>query len=398
MNTDLFTSLRKYHPREGHDPLENFITEAFAWLLRSHIEFSKTFLSNIFQKLEQNVEKNLLTSDYEHGNWKTQVYWNGVYPDMIYESGENVLIFEHKAWSKLHDKQLENYRNQAKNKYNNHFVVLITASRNQHEQFPDIALCWSDIYLLIRSWLDNNKHSIENNFVFESFLNLIKQEGMGIKAPIAEESIRSYHASRYFKENTSHLIKSISGHNWSNVTGMKDHEFRVAKNNQLYGEANGRIGFNLFSKWRPSIFVGFLIDPKDHKVISILNEVSPDYCIILSFTEKLHKHYPVNDMYKTFSEKLKGKIEKLNIDVEFYNHLDDPRVEKPNLWHPIHLRKPMIELFKSTESHEEQKEIFIKTTEKLLTEIISCDEFYHLRELYKDDKYNYCSDSQYGCT
>lgn len=47
----LLTSLRKYHPRENTNPVENFITEAFAWLLRKDDELSHSLINHIAQKL-----------------------------------------------------------------------------------------------------------------------------------------------------------------------------------------------------------------------------------------------------------------------------------------------------------------------------------------------------------
>ena len=44
LETGLFEALRKYSPREGNDPLENFITEGFAWLLNKYPEFGEFFL------------------------------------------------------------------------------------------------------------------------------------------------------------------------------------------------------------------------------------------------------------------------------------------------------------------------------------------------------------------
>lgn len=40
MKTDLLTSLRKYKVTDKQDPIENFITEAFAWLLKNYDDFS----------------------------------------------------------------------------------------------------------------------------------------------------------------------------------------------------------------------------------------------------------------------------------------------------------------------------------------------------------------------
>ncbi|MEM6502043.1 MAG: hypothetical protein AAF685_09415, partial [Cyanobacteria bacterium P01_C01_bin.89] len=54
MGNGLLSSLRKYRPREGHDPLENFITEAFAWILRKHPDFSVFFFGN-FRRDRQKI-------------------------------------------------------------------------------------------------------------------------------------------------------------------------------------------------------------------------------------------------------------------------------------------------------------------------------------------------------
>ena len=45
METGLLESLRKYRPREGKDPLENFITEAFAWILNNYSDFAEFFIN-----------------------------------------------------------------------------------------------------------------------------------------------------------------------------------------------------------------------------------------------------------------------------------------------------------------------------------------------------------------
>ena len=51
----LLVNLRKYRPRENTDPLENFITEAFAWLLRSNREVLQSVFECINNKLQSSI-------------------------------------------------------------------------------------------------------------------------------------------------------------------------------------------------------------------------------------------------------------------------------------------------------------------------------------------------------
>ncbi len=43
MKTGLLQAVRKYRPREGMDPLENFVTEAFCWVLNNNRELGSKF-------------------------------------------------------------------------------------------------------------------------------------------------------------------------------------------------------------------------------------------------------------------------------------------------------------------------------------------------------------------
>jgi len=46
METGLLESLRTYRSGEEKFPLENFLTEAFAWISNNHSDFSEFFLEN----------------------------------------------------------------------------------------------------------------------------------------------------------------------------------------------------------------------------------------------------------------------------------------------------------------------------------------------------------------
>lgn len=112
----LFVNLRKYRPRENTDPLENFVTEAFAWLLRRNPELNQYFVEKIAKKLA--ATDKAFTPPSEDISWSTQENYNGVLPDMEAKWPGMTLVFEYKAWSELHPNQLENHRDYHKKKNN----------------------------------------------------------------------------------------------------------------------------------------------------------------------------------------------------------------------------------------------------------------------------------------
>ena len=108
MKIDLLTSLRKYKVTDKRDPIENFMTEAFAWLLKNYESFSSFFVKEMIEKLNSDITVS------KKINWFTQKNFNGVFPDMVCEFDNNSIVFEHKARSCLHEDQLKNYREYAK--------------------------------------------------------------------------------------------------------------------------------------------------------------------------------------------------------------------------------------------------------------------------------------------
>lgn len=380
MNTDLFTSLRKYHPREGHDPLENFITEAFAWLLRSDKIFSHYFINEILdnlglKKTEINFNENTIV------RWNTQSNWGRHYPDLTCEFGEYVLIFEHKTHNyDVQPEQLNNYRKYANSRYKNpQSVIIITGSTHQHnpKHGYDLALCWSDIIHLINKWMKNDNCRNDYSFLFQSFLNLLKNEGLGPNEAISQEAIRGYYPSKDFLGNIDKLISKAYKHPWYTL-------FKIDNIDLQMDNAWDRKGFRIFASkpWTPSLFIGFITNNQDFRSKPVLGNISPDFCITISTENILYPQYSNDLIYKEFIKKLASEIAKLNLDLDFYEHHADKTIQNYNNWHPIHIRKPMLELFKATQTTEEQQTAFIETASKILNAIIDCEEFWQIRQSY----------------
>ena len=88
MKTDLFTSLRKYRTTDKKNPVENFVTEAFAWLLKNIPDFSFFFITELKKKMNSTEEIPKILK------WDTQRNFDGVFPDMICEFENSVFVFE----------------------------------------------------------------------------------------------------------------------------------------------------------------------------------------------------------------------------------------------------------------------------------------------------------------
>jgi len=374
MDNELFTTLRKYKISDKKDPVENFITEAFAWLLKNYEDFSDYFIEEIYKRggIEEPQPKKY--------KWDTQKYFNGFYLDMICEYNKSAIVFENKAWSYLHQNQLKNYKDCAEKEYHSYKLVLITAHKKQHEQDPDIALCWFEVYKMIDQWI--KKQDQKNLFLFRNFQNLLVQEGLGPQAPISHDSIISYYAAKKLKHNTSNLVERLSNKEEETFKDIfnKEEDFELA----FCPEKWGRIGLSLLNNWRPGIFIGFLIDGEDHSTTLLLEEKSPDFSIIFTFDQDLHNKYPQNIHYNNFVEYLRREINNLG-DWNFYHHIEDEtlREKDKNYWHPIHIRKPMLELLRGTKEHEEQEERFMVAAKEILPIIINSSEYRNLKNEFK---------------
>lgn len=372
MKHDLLISLRKYRPREGHDPLENFITEAFCWILKSYDDFSIFFIDQLFEKM--NIEKKVIESH----EWSTQENFDGFFPDMLCRFNDNAaLVFEHKAWSPLHNDQIKKYMNYAKRNYTESYMVVITATTKQHNENA-FNLCWSDIYKLIQKWLDERENT--DDFMFNNFLELLRNEGMSPPDLISNESILSYVNSiksglkeKSFTSQIECLIGRIKNSDWaSNLSKVSSRLDSCLEDGRT---REGRFGIELLSNWEPGVFVGFLLDGSDRRFFPICSAEGLNFCIIIHFHNSLHNTYPKSETYKAFASSIEKQIKALDQDWNFYHHIEDKDARAINKWHPIHIRKPMLQLFKGTMTAEEQDDRFMEAAEQILNIIFKSNEF-----------------------
>lgn len=372
----LLASLRKYRPRENTNPVENFITEAFAWLLRNDDELDRYFINLIAQKLNDTDKKFSLPSG--DISWSTQENYGGVFPDMEAKWPGMRLVFEHKIWAGLHANQLNNYREFHRNAGNDYRLILITGHHSQHAQDPDLALCWHEIYVLLKNYLEVSKQC-EKTWVIKDFLQLLKSEGLGPLAPISHTAIYHYREAITLRSQLEALMGIALKHQWA----MSGYQSEIKNKEGVLGIQFARQSAdnNAQTSWVPGVFVGFVLDGWDHRIESRLKD-GLKMCLNISISRKHHDDYPAWGEYKELVKELTDKAAKSSRGWTFYNHRADASPFNP--WHPLYLEYPMIEVFKGTETTAEQEQNFIELAEEALDMLTGCESFKALEEKLKN--------------
>ncbi len=382
---DLFVSLRRYVPRPGKDPLENFVTAAFSWIIENNQPFAKWLIQQI------------LDNDFQFKNeiteikCNTQVNFDGVYPDMVIEFNNITIIFEHKVWASLHENQIENYEKYAKKNFGKekYKLVLITANQTQHTSRDSVInLCWSDIHEIINNWLSNADES-ENPIFFRSFLRLLKDVGVGPPIPVEYAEILFYNIGKKLVAQIEGFLSTLQ-----NKYGDRLKSLLEEQGDKKCGNCSGHYALNRWGRygfefcdpptpnwWNPSLFIGFLLDTKDHKVEPVDENKSPDFSLIVDFNDAYHEKYPTNDFYLNFKKDIRSILETTKFTWDMYDIADHNGSK--NKWHPLHIRVPMREIFVETENIDSQADRFFQYTEDIVPKIIALPSLQKMKEEFQ---------------
>lgn len=355
--------------------VEDFITNAFCWLL-SNTGFGSCFLKHLGSEgLE--LREPLL----ENPVWEVQTQFaregeRPVRPDMtcIDTDGKHGIIFEHKAWSDLHDGQLENYREHGEGPFREAPIVLITAHPGQHGEGSDLRLCWYQIHGWLEEYLKTDQDPVVS-FVARNFCTLLKKRGLGPMEPLRDEVLRNYFSVKKLPEILQSAMRVVSGGEWPE------------KAERDVRQQWGRLGFHVRGQWRnvgtwnPGVFVGVLLDGWDHCTRPVCPEKGPDACVILSVPPELQPATK-SPFYCQFVTDLKSAKEGLPPGWELYHHAKDDGVIKerygahkgPNPWHPFHVRRPLIDVLDGAGTAEAQADRFYADARRVVDLVLGCIE------------------------
>lgn len=351
MSDSLFSALRKYPKSQELDPIENFITEGFAWLLRNKEPLARDFVDYLIAKLPEP-----LTLAPTLPEWKTQHTFPGGQIDMVADFGNFAFIFEHKIWSSLKPGQIPKYHEYAKTnlKWSQGYkLILITGSTRQHKQNPDLALTWSDIYKFLKNWVENKS----NDSLVRDFIDMLVEENLGPVAPVSYEGIINYLPTKLLEDSLKKITLRAAQADWRWVSDKigfkKDAPIPCIPINYRWG----RLGLDILDGWFPGIFIGTLLDGSDYCVQPSNSHLGPDFCLILSFAIDKWKTVEGDFFHSDEYTKLRSRLKANSGTWDFHDHRFE--ATKPNRWHPLHLRKPLAEVLRGTITFEEQVDRFI---------------------------------------
>ena len=191
-------------------------------------------------------------------------------------------------------------------------------------------------------------------FVCRNFCTLLDRKGLGPMKPLRDEDIRNYFDVRELLDNLPITMQAVSGREW-----------RGDVVNRTVSERWGRVGFDLRGKWNPGVFVGVMLDGRNHRTSPLCLKKGPDACVILDVDKNLHPATKICAYQRLETElKSKKKTEYLPEGWKLYNHARDEKSRNP--WHPYHIRCPLIDVLAGTETAEAQVDKFYEDAHKVV--------------------------------
>jgi hypothetical protein len=385
VDDDLLIALRTYRPRDGLDPLENFVSEAFAWVLRNHPALAGRLLARVEARQGRSA------AGAGPWTWSTQVTLrNGKRPDLVCEGGGAVYGFEHKVWADLGRNQLADYRSGLGEMHPDRriVIVLITPDSADADHGADVAFCWRDVHGWITEWMQGEDRSRLG--VVASFLRLLEHEGLGPFAPISVAAIRAHFpaAEQPLSASLGRLVGAVFDRHRTDF-GLGDGADQGAV---VYaGGANdwGTYGLQVVgrkdpSSWTPGLHLGFLLAPQGYgQTPSLGPGSSPDFCLILDFAPALRGRYPAMAGFRRISDDFAALARDLGGGAQGagWNLFrgGDAGLIAPNPNHPLCLRQPMLEFFRDTATFADQVRRFAERAGSLARRVSGLPSFRELQ-------------------
>lgn len=144
----------------------------------------------------------------------------------------------------------------------------------------------------------------------------------------------------------------------------------------------GRVGVNIGGgdrSWKPGLFAGVLFNPADHHTRFSRPDLGADFVVLVSVT-RWDKAFDADKFMDT--PEFSALRKRLSQDAGGWSFCDQLSLEKPNRWHPIHLRRPLVEVFAGCASPEKRYEAWMKAAKDGLSVILQGGELQSLRERY----------------
>ena len=246
MERNVFLELFEYHSRKSMTPEENYLTQAFSYVLRAHPSIAKKWLATI-----TGTPVDTLTGRVRV---KTQQYYrtDGGQPafvDMVVRCGQAsgeqlVVLFEHKWHSRVDIAQLERYRGIRLPRAQRRLICITDRPSDQRiaAGHCDQALLWEDVY----TWLD--KQASHPRLV-RDFAAFLEEHNLGRK-PFTPSLLKK--PSRELTRTCDGIARRLAELPWTAIPPRLR-----PKDKRRVRTEHGRTGISFTPGWKPHLFVGF---------------------------------------------------------------------------------------------------------------------------------------------
>lgn len=339
MNESIFSRLFRYKQTEKMSPKENYLTEMLAWMIDSLPQFGQDYVLFLNSKCKEklNFDANCTFTVSAETQFRVT---KGIIDMMIETDCGYGFICEHKVDSSLRENQIKDYSECDKeiNKDLTFKTVLLTKSKDQHEQNPDIQIIWHDVYEFFSDPIRKESYNADEKIIIEQFLKYLTEVGMGMKSSIQIGSVENYCEAMKLDQTLKGIFCEIlDDTSWeTKCNGLTD--FVASYNPGVPVKRWGRIGIEFSDEWKPSIFAGVVLDNSDHKLQGFNNQ--PQLVVLIDCDPE------VKNEFQSLFTQIPNHEEGFSIDTS-------PK----NKWRLLILQKPLKEVLKHVEYEEQKKDI-----------------------------------------
>ncbi|MBI3882401.1 MAG: PD-(D/E)XK nuclease family protein [Verrucomicrobia bacterium] len=270
---NIFNVLFQFHPRDGHTPKENFLTEAFAHILRTEVAVSEKWLAlTTGTKLSADDTLEIETQRTE----VNPATGNAVYFDLFVSvAGDDdrsfQIVCEHKWDSGADVNQLETYAKILHTNSQRGYLIFVGATDEQKRAatgFGETIQKYLPVgryrVLLWRELYDELTSIQQPSALLIQLLAFMKTQGLGPSEPLTIPRMVNYLEGAglvdILERYANRLLNSKTEYDWSVLPARYRSEARVKK-------AYGRMAIEFITEgWKPTVAVGFLYDTYDHRV------------------------------------------------------------------------------------------------------------------------------------
>ena len=392
MSDNLLVSLQKYASRPKFNPLENFTTEAFAWLLRNNTDALNAFLTLIASKIsekasrQQNDGQNLkllnLDIELNEVRCETQVQLSSGIADLVLYLPNSTIVVEIKVWASGSKDQVTSYATSLREQGHQNVISVFLAPGLPHQnEDADVTIRWADVYKALSEGKPD-----ERRLEFLGYL-----DSQGLSPGLDLDCAAMIYAPEVYR------FIDVMLRQWQAILGNLEpsKDFPISEKTNAWGRTGiMRKRTNLDANyWNPAITIGVLHDPRDHCFEPITKSQGAIFMLCVDVGSYFFDRLLQKDTdWANFKESVKQAC--ANGNLHGWNCFDGLEYYKDNLkncnqWHPFVIYKPVSELLVNRPNKEmsycsdEIKDIFEKETKFLFETITTMPTFRQVLNYFK---------------